>query len=139
MNKLAANYGIYGSPDVAYVLGGNATRCHGRVTRATYQPPDTNVDLTVPVVIPARDEEQKLMHLSGLVYSTQFKVKQVFAPGQDPFARWTRGGEICMWVKRKEFRRKTPKTGFGGTERAGCGGAGRAHHWLRWSNIGPVA
>lgn len=138
VNKLAAKFhGIYGSPDVVYVLGGNATRCHGRVTRATYQPPDTNVDLTVPVVIPARDEEQQLMHLSGLVYSTQFKVKQVFAPGQDPFARgWTRGGEICMWVKRKEFRRKTPKTGFGGTAKeqgAVVRGEPPSTHWFaRW-------
>ena len=45
------------------------------------------------------DKTQQYIHLSGLVYTTHFKLKQVSAPGQDPLARgWTRGGEICMWV-----------------------------------------
>eukprot|EP00954_Amorphochlora_amoebiformis_P027520 1386007-Amorphochlora_amoeboformis.AAC.1 len=58
-----------------------------------------------------------MMHMAGLVYSTQFKVKQVFAPGQDPLARgWTRGGEICMWVKRKEYRSKKVGLGTGASK-----------------------
>ena len=37
--------------------------------------------------------------MSGLVYGSCFKLKQVTAPGQDPLARgWTRGGEIYLWV-----------------------------------------
>ena len=47
----------------------------------------------------ADDEAQQRTHMSGLLYSNHFKLKQVYAPGQDPLARgWTRGGEIYLWV-----------------------------------------
>mmetsp|Transcript_322 Transcript_322/g.488 ORF Transcript_322/g.488 Transcript_322/m.488 type:complete len:547 (-) Transcript_322:176-1816(-) len=112
LNKLAEKFhDIYGPPEVVYVLGGNATRCHGMVTTATYTTTDNSMSVRVPVKIPKEDRRQQIMHMAGLVYSTQFKVKQVFAPGQDPLARgWTRGGEICMWVKRKEFRNSSSKS-----------------------------
>ena len=45
------------------------------------------------------DATQQLVHMSGLVYASCFKLKHVAAPGQDPLARgWTRGGEIYLWV-----------------------------------------
>ena len=41
------------------------------------------------------------VQMSGLVYSSCFKLKQVTAPGQDVLGRgWTRGGEIYLWVPR---------------------------------------
>ena len=53
----------------------------------------------VPVLIPPDDDAQQLLHMSGLVYASCFKLKQVTAPGSDPLARgWTRGGEIYLWV-----------------------------------------
>ncbi|GAB5371231.1 hypothetical protein AAMO2058_001561700 [Amorphochlora amoebiformis] len=118
LNKLAEKFhDIYGPPEVVYVLGGNATRCHGIVTHAQYETTDHSMKVTVPVVIPREDRRQQMMHMAGLVYSTQFKVKQVFAPGQDPLARgWTRGGEICMWVKRKEYRSKKVGLGTGASK-----------------------
>jgi len=115
VNVLAAKFhAVYGAPEAVYVLGGNSVRCHGHVTSATYITPDfsQNVRHSVPVVIQSNDAEQQRIHMSGLVYSTHFKVKQVIAPGQDPLARgWTRGGEIYIWRnrllrKQKEERRK---------------------------------
>lgn len=100
-------HGVYGPPDVVYVLGGNATRCHGRVTSTSYEIPDSAKRLrqTVPVVIPARDTEQMRIPLLGLLFSARYKVKHVFAPGQDPLARgWTRGGELYIWVSRARKR-----------------------------------
>ena len=95
-------HSIYGPPQEVHVLGGNASRCHGRVTAARYLVPDAmNGQLAreVPVIIPPDDEAQQLLHMSGLVYASCFKLKQVTAPGQDPLARgWTRGGEIYLWV-----------------------------------------
>ena len=95
-------HSIYGPPEEVHVLGGNASRCHGRVTAAKYLVPDAmNGQLTreVPVIIPPDDAAQQLLHMSGLVYASCFKLKGVTAPGQDPLARgWTRGGEIYLWV-----------------------------------------
>ena len=72
-----------------HVLGGNATRCHGVVTSARYLTPDATNGVTheVPVVILPDDEAQQLLHMSGLLYSSCFKLKQVTALGQDPLAR----------------------------------------------------
>ena len=102
VNALAERFhSIYGPPEEVHVLGGNATRCHGRVTCARYSIPDSTYELVgkVPVHIPTDDATQQLLHMSGLVYASCFKLKQVTAPGQDPLARgWTRGGEIYMWV-----------------------------------------
>jgi len=116
LNKLAEKFhDIYGPPEVVYVLGGNAVRCHGLISSARYETSDHSMAVQVPVLIPKEDAKQQMMHMAGLVYSTQFKVKQVFAPGQDPLARgWTRGGEICMWVKRREFqnKKKDKSTGY---------------------------
>jgi len=94
-------HSVYGPPEAVYVLGGNAARCHGMVSTARYSIPDSTKDLRheVPVVIPTDDAQQQLLHMSGLLYASCFKLKQVTAPGQDPLARgWTRGGEICLWV-----------------------------------------
>ena len=93
-------HSIYGPPQEIHVLGGNASRCHGRVTKARYTIPDSSfLAQAVPVRIPQDDSAQQLMHMSGLVYASCFKLKQVTAPGQDPLARgWTRGGEIYIWV-----------------------------------------
>eukprot|EP00301_Raphidiophrys_heterophryoidea_P025826 c8756_g1_i1.p1 GENE.c8756_g1_i1~~c8756_g1_i1.p1 ORF type:complete len:360 (+),score=54.26 c8756_g1_i1:397-1476(+) len=104
VNALSQKFhSVYGPPEQVWVIGGNSTRCYGLVTSATYNVPDTTKDMprTVPVIIPEDDMEQQRVLLQGLVFSTTFKVKQVFAPGQDPLARgWTRGGEIYIWVKR---------------------------------------
>ena len=89
------------APPQVHVLGGNAARCRDRVTAAQYALPDSSKDLrhSVPVIINEDDATQQLVHMSGLVYSRQFKLKQVTASGQDPLARgWTRGGEIYLWV-----------------------------------------
>ena len=101
VNALAERFhSIYGPPQEVHVLGGNASRCHGRVTSARYVIPDATTLLKqVPVIIPPDDAAQQLLHMSGLVYASCFKLKQVTAPGQDPLARgWTRGGEIYLWV-----------------------------------------
>lgn len=50
-----------------------------------YRSPDVDddeVEHEVPVVIPETDNEQQLIALSGLVYSAQFRVTQIVAPGQ---------------------------------------------------------
>jgi hypothetical protein len=94
-------HSIYGPPQEVHVLGGNATRCHRLVTSCKYAIPDSSSGLVreVPVRIPCDDAAQQLLHMSGLVYASCFKLKQVTAPGQDPLARgWTRGGEIYIWV-----------------------------------------
>ena len=99
-------HSIYGPPQEVHVLGGNAPRCHGRVTTVSYSVPESadvrgtaSLKQEVPVFIPPDDASQQLMHMSGLVYASCFKLKQVTAPGQDPLARgWTRGGEIYLWV-----------------------------------------
>ena len=95
-------HSIYGPPQEVHVLGGNASRCHGKVTAARYFIPDgggERREREVPVIIPPDDAAQQLVHMSGLVYASCFKLKQVTAPGQDPLARgWTRGGEIYLWV-----------------------------------------
>jgi len=83
------------------VLGGNGFRCHGRLSEARYPIPDSSKGLQhrVPVSICADDSTQQQVALSGLLYASHFKLKQVAAPGQDPLARgWTRGGEVYMWV-----------------------------------------
>ena len=102
VNALAERFhSIYGPPEHVHVLGGNAIRCRGAVTKARYNIPDSAKDLwhEVPVIIPRDDAQQQLLHMSGLLYASCFKLKQVTAPGQDPLARgWTRGGEICLWV-----------------------------------------
>ena len=94
-------HSIYGPPQEIHVLGGNACRCHGSVLKARYVIPDSAAELLheVPVIIPPDDASQQMLHMSGLVYGSCFKLKQVTAPGQDPLARgWTRGGEIYLWV-----------------------------------------
>lgn len=102
VNALAERFhSIYGPPQQVHVLGGNATRCCRVVTTARYLIPDATNGLVheVPVVIPPDDASQQLLHMSGLLYTSCFKLKQVTAPGQDPLARgWTRGGEIHVWV-----------------------------------------
>ena len=96
-------HSIYGPPQEVHVLGGNATRCHAIVTKCKYAIPDSTSGLVreVAVKIPRDDAAQQLLHMSGLVYASCFKLKQVTAPGQDPLARgWTRGGEIYIWVSK---------------------------------------
>ena len=133
-------HSVYGPPQQVHVLGGNASRCHGRVTEARYMTPDSvhDIRLKVPVVVYADDATQQLAHMSGLVYASCFKLKHVAAPGQDPLARgWTRGGEIYLWVpkgvKAEEEITWQPvgavqRATAGGGDHAGAGhgGAGRA-------------
>ncbi|KAJ1623453.1 hypothetical protein T492DRAFT_599569 [Pavlovales sp. CCMP2436] len=100
-------HSVYGPPEVVYVLGGNSTRCYGKVTTTSYEIPDSAKRLrqTVPVVVLPTDEEQQRVPLRGLLFSAKYKVKHVFAPGQDPLARgWTRGGELYIWVSRQRKR-----------------------------------
>eukprot|EP00397_Hematodinium_sp_SG-2012_P021360 GEMP01022059.1.p1 GENE.GEMP01022059.1~~GEMP01022059.1.p1 ORF type:complete len:516 (+),score=89.39 GEMP01022059.1:155-1702(+) len=104
VNALAQKFHmIYGPPDCIYVLGGNSMRLHGRVTTAEYEVPDVTRPQTntVNVSIHRTDEDQQNVHINGQIVSTRYKVKQVFAPGNDPLSRgWTRGGEIYVWVPR---------------------------------------
>jgi len=104
VNALAIKFHqIYGPPDCIFILGGNSVRCHERVTEAEYRVPDVSRPEMnrVPVNVLPTDTEQQNMHMDGLITSTRYKVKQVFAPGNDPLSRgWTRGGEIYEWIPR---------------------------------------
>ena len=105
-------HAVYGPPEAVHVLGGNASVCHGRVTKARYTLPDAShpIEHEVPVVVGADDEAQQRTHMSGLLYSNHFKLKQVYAPGQDPLARgWTRGGEIYLWTSKDGNERELPR------------------------------
>lgn len=81
-------HSVYGPPEVVYVLGGNATRCHGKIMNTSYSIPDSAKGLckTVPVVIPSTDEEQQRICLSGLLYSARFKARRAWRPrGASPY------------------------------------------------------
>lgn len=110
VNVLALKFhAIYGPPESIFVLGGNSMRCHGRVTQAQYTTPDisTGEKNSIKVHIMPNDEAQQRIHMAGLVNSTKFKVKHVFAPGSDPLSRgWTRGGEIYVWVPRSKKKER---------------------------------
>ena len=57
----------------------------------------------VPVHCPPTDEDQQLVHMTGLAQAANYKIEQVYAPGPDPLQRgWTRGGEIYLWVRRPD-------------------------------------
>lgn len=70
-------HSVYGPPEMIYVLGGNATRCHGHVQSTAYEIPDSakRFTHTVPVVIPPTDMAQQRVSLSGLLFSARFKVQ----------------------------------------------------------------
>jgi hypothetical protein len=106
VNALAARFHqVYGRPDTVVVLGGNGLRCVDRVTQALYTDPDysRNGPITVPVYVPSSDEEQQTIHMRGLAQAGNYRIEQVYAAGPDPLARgWTRGGEIYLWVKRRD-------------------------------------
>lgn len=138
VNALAERFhSVYGPPQQIHVLGGNASRCHGVVHTAQYTTPDSvhDIQLTVPVVLYTDDASQQLVHMSGLVYATCFKLKHVAAPGQDPLARgWTRGGEIYLWVpKGVKSEREIDCPSVTAVRRSGdgvcsSGAVGRANH-----------
>jgi hypothetical protein len=97
---------VYGRPDVVVVLGGNSTKCTGLINEATYIDPDfsRSEPHRIKVFIPETDEEQMTIHMRGLAQAANYRISQVYANGTDPLARgWTRGGEIYMWVKRREI------------------------------------
>jgi hypothetical protein len=97
---------IYGKPDVVVLLGGNALKCTGRISQGEYADPDFSraESVKVPVFVPSSDEEQQLIHMRGLAQAANYRISQVYAHGPDPLARgWTRGGEICLWVRRREI------------------------------------
>jgi len=104
VNALAQKFHmIYGPPDCIFVLGGNSMRLYGQVTAAEYKVPDMEEPNThtVAVSVLPTDKDQQNIHMNGLITSTRYKVKHVFAPGSDPLSRgWTRGGEIYVWVPR---------------------------------------
>ncbi|EER12672.1 hypothetical protein Pmar_PMAR002480 [Perkinsus marinus ATCC 50983] len=107
VNVMAQRFhGVYGPPDTVVLLGGNALRCRGQVTKAEYFDPDCSrsIPVKVPVMIPESDSEQQLLHMSGLAQASAYRIQQVHAPGPDPLARgWTRGGEIYLWQRRPEI------------------------------------
>jgi hypothetical protein len=107
LNALALRFHqVYGRPDVIVVLGGNSTKCTGLIKDATYVDPDfsRSEPHRVQVFIPETDEEQMTIHMRGLAQAANYRISQVYANGTDPLARgWTRGGEIYMWVKRREI------------------------------------
>ena len=42
--------------------------------------------------------------MKGLAQAANYRISQVYAHGPDPLARgWTRGGEIYLWVRRREI------------------------------------
>jgi hypothetical protein len=97
---------VYGKPDIVVLLGGNAQKCSQRVFEGEYVDPDfsRSAPLKVPVYVPSSDEEQQLIHMRGLAQAANYKISQVYAHGPDPLARgWTRGGEIYLWVRRREI------------------------------------
>lgn len=96
---------VYGKPDIVVLLGGNALKCLRRISEGEYIDPDfsRSEPLRVPVYVPGTDEEQQLIHMRGLAQAANYKISQVYAHGPDPLARgWTRGGEIYLWVRRRE-------------------------------------
>lgn len=96
----------YGKPEIVVLLGGNALKCTGRISQGVYMDPDfsRSEPLTVPVFVPSSDEEQQLIHMRGLAQAASYRISQVYAHGPDPLARgWTRGGEIHLWVRRREI------------------------------------
>lgn len=107
LNALALRFHqVYGRPDVVVVLGGNSTKCTGLINEATYIDPDfsRSEPHRIRVFIPDSDEEQMTIHMRGLAQAANYRISQVYANGTDPLARgWTRGGEIYMWVKRREI------------------------------------
>ena len=97
---------VYGKPDIVVLLGGNAQKCCEKVFEGEYVDPDfsRSAPLKVPVYVPSSDEEQQLIHMRGLAQAANYKISQVYAHGPDPLARgWTRGGEIHLWVRRREI------------------------------------
>jgi hypothetical protein len=97
---------VYGKPDIVVLLGGNALKCTNRISVAKYTDPDfsRSEPLQVPIYVPSSDEEQQLIHMRGLAQAANYKISQVHAHGPDPLARgWTRGGEIYLWVKRRDI------------------------------------
>jgi hypothetical protein len=97
---------LYGKPDIIVLLGGNSIRCSGAVAQATYTDPDYSFGKTmsVPVYVPPTDDEQQIIHMRGLAQAVAYRISQVYACGADPLARgWTRGGELYLWVKRREI------------------------------------
>ena len=107
VNALALRFHhVYGKPELVVLLGGNALKCTNLITHATYTDPDfSRADpLSVPVYVPASDEEQQRIHMKGLAQAANYRISQVYAHGPDPLARgWTRGGEIYLWVRRREI------------------------------------
>jgi hypothetical protein len=96
---------VYGKPDIVVVLGGNATKCSGLISEASYIDPDfsRSTPNRVRVYIPNSDEEQMTIHMRGLAQAANYRISQVYANGTDPLSRgWTRGGEIYLWVRRRE-------------------------------------
>jgi hypothetical protein len=96
---------IYGKPEIVVLLGGNALKCTGSIREGEYTDPDFSRQepLTVPVFVPSSDEEQQIIHMRGLAQAASYRISQVYAHGPDPLARgWTRGGEIYLWVRRRE-------------------------------------
>jgi len=96
---------VYGKPDIVVVLGGNATKCSGHIHEAVYYDPDFSRPNPnkVRVYVPSTDEEQMGIHMRGLAQAANYRISQVYANGTDPLARgWTRGGEIYLWVRRRE-------------------------------------
>lgn len=96
---------IYGKPEIVVLLGGNALKCAQRVNSATYTDPDfsRSEPLSIPVFVPCSDDEQQIIHMRGLAQAASYRISQVYAHGPDPLARgWTRGGEIYLWVRRRE-------------------------------------
>ena len=106
LNALVLRFhNVYGKPDVVVLLGGNALKCTGNIDSATYTDPDFSRSdpVVVPVYVPESDESQQRIHMKGLAQAANYRISQVYAHGPDPLARgWTRGGEIYLWVKRRE-------------------------------------
>lgn len=97
---------LYGRPDVVVLLGGNSIRCSAHISQAQYSDPDYSLgkQIGVPVFVPPTDDQQQLIHMRGLAQAVGYRITQVYACGADPLARgWTRGGELYLWVKRREI------------------------------------
>lgn len=107
INALCTRFhNIYGKPDIVVLLGGNALKCVKKISYGEYVDPDfsRSEPLRIPVHVPDSDEEQQRIHMRGLAQAANYKISQVYAHGPDPLARgWTRGGEIYLWVKRREI------------------------------------
>lgn len=106
----------HGPADAIFILGGNSVQIGGKIDKIAYKNPEVFAEdvedggivplIHVPVRTFGSDHDQQDVTMTGLLQSTRFKVREVYAAGTDPLDRgWTRGGEIYQWIPQEEWKR----------------------------------